>query len=111
MQRQAEIHFDNILKPIYWLATPKRYGSFPATSRLVFGGNSPVTPLEMTLVFLVGLGWVFLHIGSLVWSALQTGRCRPLLRESTQGVEETKERLVIALSLATLSSCALEQKG
>lgn len=90
VQCQAEVHFDNILKPIYWFAALKRYGSFLSTFSLVFGSNSPsVIPLGIILVFLVGLAG-FLRIGSLAWATLQTGRCRHLVRESTQGVEEVE---------------------
>lgn len=60
MQCQAKVRFDNVLKPIYWFAAPKRYGSFPSTSRLVFGGNSTsVIPVGIILAFLVGLGFFF----------------------------------------------------
>lgn len=91
MQCQAKVRFDNVLKPIYWFAAPKRYGSSPSTSRLVFGDNSTsVIPVGIILAFLVGLGWVFLHIGSLAWLTLQTGRYRHLVQESMQGAEESK---------------------
>lgn len=62
-QRQAKVHSDNVLKPVYWFVAPKRHGSFPFTSRLQFGGSSPSESLlGIALVLFAASGWAFLHL-------------------------------------------------